>query len=525
LAARSKRSAYRPNALHRSCAEFIKAKDCSGNVKNGQYISDFVCEHVESLPEPRNVVAVLMDNATRSAWPIIEKRCPWIVCAPCMPHVLDLLLEDIGKMATVASVFERGAALRKFVRNHQHVLAAFRDVSEGELSNPGATRFKTVLIGLLSLIKHRDAVTQAMVSTEVAKAVKAAQAPTPALYAAAKATAMSDTFWEEADMVVAIMEPIARLLTFCDSDAPTMSKVHYSMFLVQEAIEALSTPADMKAEILALLRARWDYGFSPLQGAAYVLDPEFWDCPSDPETKAAFRAMVDKTYAYPPELDDDASPEDLAAREAVRAELRGKRAAAERQLRIYKDRIDVFARDITIENARHMSAADWWAEYGEEVPELQLVATRCCGCVSGAGAAERGHKEMAFLLTKIRNRMQWPKTEKMLYVRINENMMRKRQRIGFRVAVADASTMEADEDDEQPAMPSAWREAEEEAEAEFAAEADTHTTRGAARAQRVAAGKPHRRKPAAAEPEAEPAAEAQATRGGRVVRQRAVFDL
>jgi hypothetical protein len=85
--------------------------------------------------------------------------------------------------------------------------------------------------------------------------------------------------------------------------------------------------------------------------------------------------------------------------------------------------------------------------------------------------------------------------------------------------------MEADEDDEQPAMPSAWREAEEEAEAEFAAEAGERTTRGATRAQRVAAAKPMRRKPAAAEHEAEPAAEAQATRVGRVVRQRAVFDL
>ena len=184
-------------------------------MKNAQYITDLVCEYVESLPDPRSVLAVLMDNATRAAWPLIEKRCPWIVCAPCMPHVLDLLLEDIGKLGFVASVFERGAAVRKFVRNHQHVQAAFRVVSEGELSNPGMTRFKTVLIGLQSLVKHRDAVTQALVSSEVVKAVKAAQAPMPALYSEAKDICMSDDFWDEADTVVAIMEPIARLTAIC----------------------------------------------------------------------------------------------------------------------------------------------------------------------------------------------------------------------------------------------------------------------------------------------------------------------
>jgi hypothetical protein len=316
------------------------------------------------------------------------------------------------------------------------------------------------------------------------------------------------------------MEPIARLLTYCDSDAPTMSKVHYSMFLVQEAIEAVNVSPGMKAELLRLLRARWDYGFSALQGAGFVLDPEFWDCPADAETKAAFRTMVEKTYAYPPELDEDADA--VAARDAECAEMRRKRAAAERQLSVYKARQGVFGREITIENALNMSAAEWWIEYGDEVPELQLVSVRVCGAVSGAGAAERGHKEMAFLLTKSRNRMQWPKAEKMLYVRVNENMMRKRQRIGYRVDVMNALDLqtEDEEEGEQAPLPSAWREAEEEAEAAFAAEADERTTRGASRGARAAAAKAHRRVPAMDNADAQ-----QATRTGRNVRRPPVFDL
>jgi hypothetical protein len=506
---------------HRRCAEFIKAIDCSGKVKSGEFIAGVLCDYIESLPDPRSVVLVVMDNATRSAWPIIEARCPWIVCAPCMPHVLDLLLEDIGKLQVVASVFERGAEVRKFVRNHQHVLAAYREVAEGELCNPGATRFKTVFIGLTSLIKHRDAVTTSLVSAEVAKLMKAAQAPTPALYAASKDIVLDDAFWEEADMVVAIMRPIARLLTFCDSDTPTMSKVHYNMFLVQEAIEALTMPADMKKEILGMLRARWDYGFTAVQGAGYVLDPEFWDCPSDPETMTAFRTMVDKTYAYPPEPEEDADEAAFVAHQAECAELKAKRAAAERQLTTYRARLGVFGREITMENARLMSAAEWWCLYGDETPELQLVAARVCAAVSGAGSAERGHKEMAFLLTKSRNRMEWPKTEQMMYVRINENLMRKRQRIGYRIDVVDALDLSAqDDEDDGPPLPSAWREAEEEEAQEFAAQRSERTTRGAARAARVAVAAPRRIAPA---PEPEEAPQ-QTTRTGRNVRRPTVFD-
>ena len=111
----------------------------------------------------------------------------------------------------------------------------------------------------------------------------------------------------------------------------------------------------------------------------------------------------------------------------------------------------------------------------------------------------------------------------MMYVRINQNMMRKRQRIGYSVDVAHASDLLPDaEDDEQPAVPSAWREVEEEAEEAFAAEAEERTTRSVARATRVAAAKDRRRKPAAAD---EPSAAQQATRTGRNVRRPAVFDL
>ena len=111
-----------------------------------------------------------------------------------------------------------------------------------------------------------------------------------------------------------------------------------------------------------------------------------------------------------------------------------------------------------------------------------------------------------------------------LYVRINENMMRKRQRIGYRVDVMNALDLQAEEGEEEEGerapLPSAWREAQEEVEASFAEEVEERTTRGAARGARAAAAKPLRRAPLADGADAQ-----QATRTGRSVRRPTVFDL
>lgn len=110
--------------------EFVKAKDCTGATKNSQYIADFITDYVQTLPDPRQVVSVVMDNATRSSWRIIESTCPWIACVPCIPHCCDLELEDFAKKVPFfKDVIQKAATVRKFIVNHQRVLAEFGEVA------------------------------------------------------------------------------------------------------------------------------------------------------------------------------------------------------------------------------------------------------------------------------------------------------------------------------------------------------------------------------------------------------------
>jgi quercetin dioxygenase-like cupin family protein len=87
--------------------EFVKAQDCSGHVKDGRFIADDIIGVIERLDDPKSVVLVLMDNATRKAWPLIEAACPWVVCGPCGPHVADLLQEDVGKLPFFKALFAK----------------------------------------------------------------------------------------------------------------------------------------------------------------------------------------------------------------------------------------------------------------------------------------------------------------------------------------------------------------------------------------------------------------------------------
>ena len=101
------------NTQNRSLLNFIVATpaspvfeavvDTSGYEKNSQYIADEFIKIIERIG-PENVIQVATDSAAacKSAGGIISERYPQITWTACTSHVLDLLLEDIGKPGQLA---------------------------------------------------------------------------------------------------------------------------------------------------------------------------------------------------------------------------------------------------------------------------------------------------------------------------------------------------------------------------------------------------------------------------------------
>jgi hypothetical protein len=308
---------------------------------------------------------------------------------------------------------------------------------------------------------------------------------------------------------------MSKLLRFMEQDAPTASKVYHAWFLVQSAIEEMEgLPADLKKDILGCIAYRWDYGYTMIHGAGYVLDPEFRLCEPPEECMNSFHEFVLKCYPEPKDNGDE------AAYAAALEEHTSILATIDRQLLEYCRGDGVWGRAAVQLNAKLVSAVDCWDMYGKQ--PLLRVALRALGCVSGAAAAERGHKEMNFINSKLRNRLDWETTEKLMYVRINLDILNRS--VDYSSIVNPVFELDADEEEEPP-LPSAWRDEMEEDDGDEAAPPAAAASRPAAikrAAARAAALAANAAAAAAGAPRAAPAH--QREEGRRSIRRPRALD-
>ena len=73
---------------------FLKALDTSGNVKDAEFIADFICAIIEARG-PKNIVAVCMDGACTASFPLIEDKYPHVFCFICPTHALDNFMKNV----------------------------------------------------------------------------------------------------------------------------------------------------------------------------------------------------------------------------------------------------------------------------------------------------------------------------------------------------------------------------------------------------------------------------------------------
>ena len=120
---------------------FEAVVDTSGHEKNAQYIADEFIKIIERVGA-ENVIQIITDSAAgcKAAGKLITERYPHITWTACASHVLDLLLEDIGKLAWAAGPIRRARKLVKFITNHHMAQALYRKHSALQLLKPGMTQ-------------------------------------------------------------------------------------------------------------------------------------------------------------------------------------------------------------------------------------------------------------------------------------------------------------------------------------------------------------------------------------------------
>lgn len=161
---------------------------------------------------------------------------------------------------------------------------------------------------------------------------------------------------------------------------------------------------DLQQQIEDIISRRWDYLHSPIHGATYCLDPEFWDdTGNSAECKANLLAVINQV---------------LSTSEA--------QARAQAQFAAYKAKEGLFAvGGAAVADASSMPAHQWWDMYGSHVQELQQVAVRILSQVSAAVACERNWSTYDYIHSKKRNLLAPARARDLVYVFSNQRLLRK----------------------------------------------------------------------------------------------------
>lgn len=90
----------------------------------------------------------------QKCWTIVQDEFPWVSFLPCQPHVISILMKDIGKQKEVQEVITEESTVVQWFANHHFQLAKLRKKvlekfgKAKELVKAGATRFGTnTLVG------------------------------------------------------------------------------------------------------------------------------------------------------------------------------------------------------------------------------------------------------------------------------------------------------------------------------------------------------------------------------------------
>ena len=98
---------------------FWRSVDTSGHEKCAEYTAGLMIEDIYNYG-PTKVVMICTDTCAvmQKAWDIVMHEFPWISALPCQPHVISLLLKDIGKTAEVSLP---AASCSKRGQSHAHM--------------------------------------------------------------------------------------------------------------------------------------------------------------------------------------------------------------------------------------------------------------------------------------------------------------------------------------------------------------------------------------------------------------------
>ncbi|KAF9618936.1 hypothetical protein IFM89_002931 [Coptis chinensis] len=194
------------------------------------------------------------------------------------PKVLELLKKKEKEVADSMGVKFLVANNLAFniLRSHElrQWCLAIGKYDNRDLKKPGATRFASQFLCLQSVLKEKEPLRFLVSSNDWQAHKRTKEDDAKALVEVIQ----SDAFWIKGNEVVAIVEPIVKLLRMVDGDECTLGYIYEGVIRVKESIKAiLNNDKDKYDPYLAIIeRKRIQRLHSPIHAVAAYLNPKFY---------------------------------------------------------------------------------------------------------------------------------------------------------------------------------------------------------------------------------------------------------
>ena len=259
-----------------NCAEgteFISSKEMSDVSHTSEVIFELVDKAIEDLG-PENVVQVVTDNATNNmgAKKLLEEKRPQIFWTSCAAHTINLMLQGIGSLTRFKRVVDQAKAFTIFVYGHTRTLECLRYFTEGkELVRPGVTRFASYFLTLNSMQEKKDQLRKMVVHSrwDSLKDVKSKKGKE------ATATILSPAFWKDVKLMLAVFEPLVKVLRLVDGDVkPSMGFLYGELLKAKREVkEAFGNVESQFKDVMAVIEKKMNGRLdSPLHLTAFFAE-------------------------------------------------------------------------------------------------------------------------------------------------------------------------------------------------------------------------------------------------------------
>jgi hypothetical protein len=140
---------------------------------------------------------------------------------PCATLCIDLILEDMGKIAYIMDIVELARSIAKFIYNHASMLSLMRKFTNNrELVCPTITRFVTSFISLKSLLTYMWEVKRIFLLDEWYTLSFSIKLEGEYI---CKLVSYQESFGAGVEKVCASNKPLVMVLRLVDGDTTTMS--------------------------------------------------------------------------------------------------------------------------------------------------------------------------------------------------------------------------------------------------------------------------------------------------------------